>query len=72
MLDKVFTTPNVVSGAVATTAIVGSDKILTAAAFNNYVIFGATIEFWLALLAGMSVIMMFACNLRKFLKGDKS
>lgn len=69
MLEKVFTTPNVVSGTVVTSAIVGTDKILTADMLHNFVIFGATVEFWLALLASASVIMMFVYNLRKFFKG---
>lgn len=69
MLEKVFTTPNVVSGTVVTSAIVGTDNILTADMFHNFVIFGCTVEFWLALLASASVIMMFVYNLRKFFKG---
>lgn len=51
---------------ISTAPIIGYDKIMTAEAFNNYIIFGGTIGFWLAVFGAASLVLLLGLNLKRF------
>lgn len=56
------------AGGISAAPIVGYDKIMTVDTFNNYVIFGGTIGFWLAVGGGISLFLIILLNMIKLYK----
>lgn len=52
----------VVASSVSVAPMVGYEKLMTVDTFNNYVIFGGTIGFWLAICGAISLLCILVLN----------
>lgn len=58
----------IVASTVSAAPLVGYDKVMTVEAFNNYVIAGGTVGFWLAVCGAASLMLILVLNSVKLYK----